>query len=64
MESDELRERLHARGYSVELGPGVPGSNAAHVAVVWRDGLSRGYFGPTEVEALQKAWEQTSKDIC
>jgi hypothetical protein len=64
MDKSELTERLRVRGYEVELGPGVPGSNAAHVAVVWRDGLSRGYFGPSEVEALRKAVEQTAKDIC
>ena len=64
MDKSELVERLRARGYSVELGPGVPGSNAAHAAVVLRDGQSRGYFGPSEVEALRKAWEQTAKNIC
>jgi hypothetical protein len=61
MESDELRERLQARGYSVELGAGIPGGNGSHVAVVWRDGQSRGYFGPSEVEALRKAWAAIGK---
>jgi hypothetical protein len=64
MEADELRERLRARNYEVKLGPGFPGGNDRCVAVVWRGGLSRGYFGRTDLDALRKAWEKTAKDIC
>jgi hypothetical protein len=62
MDESQLVERLQARGYSVKLGPGLPGGNDRFVAVVWRDGSSRGYFGPTELDALRKAWERTAGD--
>ena len=54
---EKLIERLRADGFDVKLGPGLPGSNDRHVAYVARGGLSRGYFGRTKIEALQKAAE-------
>ncbi len=54
-DNGELIERLEAKGFDVKLGPGLPGSNDRHVAYVARGGLSRGYFGRTEIEALEKA---------
>ncbi len=53
----EVIGRLEAKGFDVKLGPGLPGSNDRHVAYVARGGLSRGYFGRTEIEALEKAAE-------
>ena len=51
----QLVEKLKALGFDVKLGPGLPGSNDRHVAYVARGGVSRGYFGRTEIEALEKA---------
>ncbi len=65
----QLIEKLEAKGFDVKLGPGLPGGNDGHVAYVARDGLSRGYFGRSELEALEKAakaaeggaWQKSSR---
>ncbi len=60
---EKLIERLRADGFDVKLGPGLAGSNDRHVAYVARGGVSRGYFGRSELEALEKAAGRVAKDF-
>ena len=56
----QLVEKLKALGFDVKLGPGLAGGNDSFVAYVARGGMSRGYFGRSELEALEKAAEAVS----
>ncbi len=65
MEDDKksLIDELRAQGFDVKLGPGFPGGVDRFVAYVFRGGMSRGYFGRTEIEALRKALAKVDKDF-
>jgi len=60
---NQLIQKLRAKGFDIQLGPGLPGGVDRFVAYVFRGGMSRGYFGRTEIEALRKALAKVDKDF-
>ena len=51
------------KGFDIHLGPGLPGGVDRFVVYVARGGMSRGYFGRTVLEALERALERVDKDF-